>query len=295
MQITAAIVKELRERTGAGMMDCKKALEEAQGDIEVAIENMRKSGIAKAAKKAGRIAAEGQIILRQDVAKSGHSVVLEVNCETDFVGKDENFTRFANGVAETILSGKPASIEALNTMPLSGSSGQTVEEARTELVAKIGENISIRRFVLQQHKGVAGTYLHGVRIGVLVDLSGGSEELARDIAMHIAASKPVCINASEVPQQLLDQEKAVFISQAQESGKPAEIIEKMVSGRISKFLKEITLLGQPFVKDPDTTIEKLLKSSNATVNSFIRYEVGEGLEKKTDNFVEEVMAQAKGA
>lgn len=294
MQITASIVKELRERTGAGMMDCKKALEEAQGDIEAAIENMRKSGIAKAAKKAGRIAAEGQIVLRQDT-KSGQAVILEINCETDFVGKDENFSRFANAVADTVLSGKPADINALNSLPLSGASGQTVEAARAELVAKIGENISVRRFVLQKNKGIAGTYLHGVRIGVLVDLTGGSEGLARDIAMHVAASKPVCINASEVPQQLLDQEKAVFVSQAQESGKPAEIIEKMVSGRINKFLKEITLLGQPFVKDPDITIEKLLKSSNAVVNSFIRYEVGEGLEKKTDNFVEEVLAQAKGA
>ncbi len=286
-------MKELRERTGVGMMDCKKALEEAQGDIEAAIENMRKSGIAKAAKKAGRIAAEGQIVLRQD--KSGQSVILEINCETDFVGKDENFSRFASAVADTILSGKPANIDALNALPLSGASGQTVEAAKAELVAKIGENISIRRFVLHQNKGIAGTYLHGVRIGVLVDVTGGSEDLARDIAMHVAASKPVCINASEVPQQLLDQEKAVFTSQAQASGKPAEIIEKMVSGRISKFLKEITLLGQPFVKDPDITIEKLLKSSNAVVNSFLRYEVGEGLEKKTDNFVEEVMAQAKGA
>lgn len=294
MQITASIVKELRERTGAGMMDCKKALEEAQGDIEAAIENMRKSGIAKAAKKAGRIAAEGQIVLRQDT-KSGQAVILEINCETDFVGKDENFSRFANAVADTILSGKPADINALNALPLSGASGQTVEAARAELVAKIGENISVRRFVLQKIKGIAGTYLHGVRIGVLVDLTGGNEGLARDIAMHVAASKPVCINASEVPQQLLDQEKAVFVSQAQESGKPAEIIEKMVSGRINKFLKEITLLGQPFVKDPDITIEKLLKSSNAVVNSFIRYEVGEGLEKKTDNFVEDVLAQAKGA
>jgi elongation factor Ts len=293
MQITAATVKELRELTGAGMMDCKKALEETQGNIEAAIENMRKSGIAKAAKKSGRIAAEGQIVLRSQGDKA---VIVEINCETDFVAKDENFVRFSSGVADTILAAAPASIEALNALPLAGGvAGQTVEAARTELVAKIGENISIRRFVLQNNKGTAGLYLHGVRIGVLVDMTGGSEELARDVAMHIAASKPVCIDADEVPQQLLDQEKAVYISQAQESGKPAEIIEKMVSGRISKFLKEITLLGQPFVKDPDTTVEKLLKSSNAVVNSFVRYEVGEGIEKKTDNFVEEVMAQAKGA
>ena len=292
MQISASTVKELRERTGAGMMDCKKALEEANGDIEVAIENMRKSGIAKAAKKAGRIAAEGKIVLRRE---GEQAVIVEVNCETDFVAKDENFSRFADGAADTVLSGKPADLAQLGAMPLAGGSGQTVEAVRTELVAKIGENISVRRFMLLTSQGVIGMYLHGVRIGVLVDMTGGNEELARDIAMHIAASKPVCVNADQVPQELLDQEKAVFASQAQESGKPAEIIEKMVSGRISKFLKEITLLGQPFVKDPDVTVEKLLKSSNATVNSFVRYEVGEGLEKKVDNFVEEVMAQAKGA
>jgi len=294
MQITATMVKELRERTGAGMMDCKKALEEANGDIETAIEEMRKSGIAKAAKKAGRVAAEGQVIIRQ-AEDAGKTVVLEINCETDFVAKDESFGQFADAVADTVIAGNPDSVEALHKLPLAGAAGLSVEEARTQLVAKIGENISVRRFILVNHKGISGTYLHGVRIGVLVDINGGDSELARDIAMHIAASKPVCIDETEVPQELLEQEKTVFTAQAQESGKPADIIEKMVSGRITKFLKEITLLGQPFVKDPDMTVEKLLKSRGATVNSFVRYEVGEGIEKKTDNFVEEVMAQAKGA
>jgi elongation factor Ts len=290
MEITAALVKELRERTGAGMMDCKKALQEANGDIDTAIENMRKSGMAKAAKKAGRVAAEGIIVIQQsDDGKQ--SVILETNCETDFVAKDDNFTSFANTVAGIIMKENPASVEDLLQL---SSDGKSIEDARAELIAKIGENISIRRFENIKHNGVVGSYLHGVRIGVIVELIGGDDELARDIAMHIAASKPVCIQADEVPEALLENEKAVFKVQAEESGKPADIIEKMVSGRINKFLNEITLLGQPFVKDPDVTVEKLLKSKDATVNSFIRYEVGEGLEKKEDNFVEEVMAQAKG-
>ena len=294
MQITASLVKELRERTGAGMMDCKKALQEVDGDIEVAIENMRKSGIAKAAKKAGRVAAEGVIIIRA-ASDSNMSVMLEINCETDFVAKDNNFEQFANSVAETILAAKPDSLDELQKMSLHGTSSQSVEEARAELVAKIGENISIRRFNIIEHDGVLGTYLHGVRIGVVVELLGGDSNLAKDIAMHIAASKPVCISEDQVPESLLEQEKVVFRSQAAESGKPAEIIEKMITGRINKFLKEITLLGQPFVKDPDITVENLLKSKNATVKSFNRYEVGEGVEKKEDNFVEEVMAQARGS
>jgi elongation factor Ts len=273
------------------MMDCKKALQEAGGDIDTAIENMRKSGIAKAAKKAGRVAAEGVIIIRQSDAGTA---MLEINCETDFVAKDDNFNQFADTLAETVLAEKPATVGDLLNVPLQGSGGKSVEDVRTELVAKIGENISIRRFVLIEHKGVVGTYLHGVRIGVVVELSGGDENLAKDIAMHIAASKPVCITTDEVPESLLEQEKAVFRAQAEESGKPADIIEKMVTGKIDKFLKEITLVGQPFVKDPDITVEKLLKSKSAKVASFSRFEVGEGMEKKEDNFVEEVMAQAKG-
>ena len=294
MQITASMVKELRERTGAGMMDCKKALEESNGDIEAAIENMRKSGVAKAAKKAGRVAAEGAILIKQAI-NSNETVMLEVNCETDFVAKDENFSKFIESVADTILTHRPEDAETLSALSISGADGQTVEEARQQLVAKLGENISIRRFIIHKSEGQTGNYLHGVRIGVLVDISGGDIELAKDLAMHIAASKPVCINEDEVSQEMLNKEKEIFTAQAAESGKPPEIVEKMVSGRLKKFLKEITLIGQPFVKDPDVTISKLLQDNNAKVNFFMRYEVGEGIEKKEDNFAEEVMAQAKGS
>ncbi|MGY8813755.1 MAG: translation elongation factor Ts [Gammaproteobacteria bacterium] len=294
MGITAALVKELRERTGAGMMDCKKALLETDGNIDIAIENMRKSGVAKAAKKAGRIAAEGVILIRH-AEDNKHSVILEINCETDFVAKDDNFGRFANAIADTILANKPGNVDDLNNLTLNETTGLSVEQARSELIAKIGENISIRRFNIIEHTGNIGSYLHGVRIGVVVGLSGGDESLAKDLAMHIAASKPVCISENEVSEEILEQEKVVFKAQANESGKPEEIIEKMVAGRINKFLKEITLLGQPFVKDPDVTIEKLLTSHNASVNFFTRFEVGEGIEKKEDNFVEDVMAQANNS
>ncbi|HKK15988.1 MAG TPA: translation elongation factor Ts [Gammaproteobacteria bacterium] len=294
MQITAGLVKELRERTGAGMMDCKKALQEANGDIEAAIEEMRKSGVAKAAKKAGRIAAEGNIIIQKN-DDARETVILEVNSETDFAAKDENFVNFAEQVAATILEKHPQDVAALmdTTMP----SGQTVEEARQQLVAKIGENISVRRFELLRLEGdQLGLYLHGTRIGVLVDMQGGDEELAKDIAMHVAGHQPppVCISADEIPAGTLQAEKDIFVAQARESGKPDDIIEKMVNGRLAKFKKEITLLGQPFVKDPDTSVEKLLAGAGARVNRFTRYEVGEGLEKRSDNFAEEVMAQAKG-
>jgi elongation factor Ts len=276
------------------MMDCKKALLETDGNIEIAIENMRKTGVAKAAKKAGRVAAEGVIIIRQ-AEDNKHSVILEINCETDFVAKDENFGRFANAIADTVLANKPGNVNDLLNLTLHETTDLSVEQARSELVAKIGENISLRRFSLIEHTENIGSYLHGVRIGVVVGLSGGDDNLARDIAMHIAASKPVCISKNEVSESILEQERAVFKAQAKESGKPDEIIEKMVTGRINKFLKEITLLGQPFVKDPDITIEKLLESKNASVKFFTRYEVGEGIEKKEDNFVEDVMAQAKGS
>ena len=288
MQITAALVKELRERTGAGMMDCKKALQEANGDIEVAIEEMRKSGAAKAAKKAGRIAAEGVITIKQD----GQDItILETNCETDFVAKDENFVTFTDKVIEAIIANNPADVDALMQTSIGE---QTVEEANQQLVAKIGEKITVRRFEKMTASGQLGSYSHGDRIGVVVELEGGDEALAKDLAMHIAASKPVCVSEEQVPQDVLDKEKEIFSAQAAESGKPAEIIEKMVTGRIQKYLKEITLLGQPFVKDPDQTVEKLLKAANASVTSFLRYEVGEGIEKKVDNFAEEVMSQAKG-
>ncbi len=293
MQITATLVKELRERTGAGMMDCKKALQEADGDIEAAIENMRKAGMAKAAKKAGRIAAEGVIIIESGEGNS--AVMVEVNSETDFVAKDENFLGFANAVAQTVLAANPANMDELSAAKLAGGDG-SVEEARQALVSKIGENINVRRFTRVDGKGDRlGAYVHGGRIGVLVDISGGDSDLPKDVAMHIAASRPVCVAEADVPAELLDKEKAIFVSQAEESGKPADIIEKMVTGRMKKFIKEVTLLGQPFIKDPDLSMEKLLADNEATVNSFTCYEVGEGIEKKVENFAEEVMAQAKAS
>lgn len=291
MAITAAIVKELRERTGAGMMDCKKALQITDGDIEKAIEDMRKSGMAKAAKKAGRVAAEGLLVIKLN-DETGQLVITEINSETDFVAKDDSFKEFCDQVASCILANQPTDIDSLMECNIGE---QTVEEKRQQLVAKIGENTSVRRFLLiDSAEGILGSYLHGVRIGVIVELEGGDESLAKDIAMHIAASNPVCIADEDVPKDLLEKEKEILIAQAQDSGKPKEIIEKMIGGRINKFLKEITLVGQPFVKDPDQTVGKLLESAGASVKSFIRYEVGEGIEKRNDNFAEEVMAQAKG-
>lgn len=289
MQITASMVKELRERTGAGMMECKKALSESSGDMDAAIELMRKSGQAKADKKASRVAAEGTIvILISDDSKEG--VILEVNCETDFVAKDENFLKFSNDVAEVILNESPADVDALMNAALADS--ETVESTRLALVSKIGENIQVRRFEkVTSANGALGKYMHGSRIGVMVELENGSDELSKDIAMHVAASKPVCVDENGVPAETLQKEKEIFIAQAEGSGKPADIIEKMVQGRLKKFLGEITLLGQPFVKDPDKSVEKLLKEKSASVISFIRYEVGEGVEKKSENFAEEVMAQ----
>lgn len=289
MSISASLVKELRERTGAGMMECKKALVETNGDLEAAIEHMRKTGLAKADKKAGRVAAEGRIVIETD---GRQAAIVEVNCETDFVAGGDEFGGFAAGVARTVLAERPADLEALN-----GASyeGKTVDEARRELVAKIGENIGVRRFELIEAQGALAHYLHGTRIGVVVDMEGGDEELARDIAMHVAASKPQYIKADEVPAEVLDKEREILRAQAQESGKPADIVEKMVEGRIRKHLAEITLLGQPFVKDPDSTVEKLLKGAGASVRRFVRFEVGEGVEKKEENFAEEVMAQAKSA
>ncbi len=290
MSITASMVKELRERTGAGMMECKKALVETGGDIDAAIEFLRKSGQAKADKKAGRTAAEGRVVIRTS-ADGKKAAMVEVNCETDFVASDDNFTRFAEAVAQLALENRPADLDALLAASLDGG---TVEDVRKGLVAKIGENITVRRFELLDISGVPGQYLHGNRIGVLVDLEGGSAGLAKDIAMHIAASKPVCVSADQVDPELIEKEKAIFKAQAEESGKPAEIIEKMISGRVNKYLKEITLLGQPFVKNPDETIEKLLDREKAKVVRFVRLEVGEGIEKKSENFAEEVMAQVKG-
>ncbi|MFL2555476.1 MAG: translation elongation factor Ts [Gammaproteobacteria bacterium] len=288
MEITASLVKELRERTGAGMMDCKLALNEASGDIEVAIEIMRKSGAAKAAKKAGRIAAEGVISIKQ---KENDIVILEVNCETDFVAKDDNFLSFVENIIDVIMNNNIDNIDDLIKLNIGN---QTIEEAIQQLVTKIGEKVTIRRFDKCTVKNKIGTYLHGTRIGVVVEIEGDNEELAKDIAMHIAASKPLYIDKNNVAKEVLDKEREIYMAQAQESGKPAEIIDKMVEGRIKKYIKEITLLGQPFVKDPEQSIEKILQSDGTKVLSFIRYEVGEGIEKRSDNFAEEVMSQAKG-
>jgi len=292
MAITASLVKELRERTGAGMMECKKALVETSGDIEAAIEHMRKTGMAKADKKADRVAAEGAIIIQTDVDRKNAAIV-EVNSETDFVSGGDDFKNFANAVAAKILSEKPADLDALSAITL--DDGTSIDEARRTLIAKIGEKISIRRFSLINTTSTLGVYSHGSRIGVVVDMEGGNDELAKDVAMHVAAVNPVCVSSDQVPTETLEKEKEIFSAQARESGKPDNIIEKMIEGRIKKFLAEITLVGQAFVKDPDTTIEKLLKSNNANVVSFTRFEVGEGIEKKEENFAEEVMAQVKSS
>ena len=290
MAITASMVKELRERTGAGMMECKKALVEADGDLDAAAEALRKAGAAKADKKAGRVAADGRVVILQE---GGKAVIVEVNSETDFVAKDENFIGFAEAVAAAVLASGETDVGKLAAQKL--NDGSTVEEARTGLVQKVGENISVRRAQVVEGSGPMSCYTHGARIGAIVALEGGDEELARDIAMHVAAINPVCIDESGVPAETLETEKRIFTEQAEASGKPAEIIEKMVKGRVAKFLKEITLVGQPFVKDPDVSVGKLLKGANASVVSFVRYEVGEGIEKKEEDFVAEVMSQVQGA
>jgi len=293
MAITAAMVKELRERTGAGMMECKKALVESGGDIEAAIEQMRKSGQAKAAKKAGRTAAEGVIVLSFS-GDNSQAAMVEVNCETDFVGKDENFTSFAGAVEERVLNGDARDVASLMQQPLHEGEETTVDQAREALISKLGENMNVRRFVrFQTTGGQLVSYRHGVRIGVVVELEGGDEALGKDLAMHIAATNPICLSAEEMPQDLLEKEREIVTAQARESGKPDNIVEKMVEGRMRKFLAENTLLGQAFVKDPDLTVEKLLAGKGAKVLQFQRFEVGEGIEKKQENFAEEVMAQAK--
>lgn len=293
MAITASLVKELRERTGAGMMECKKALVETDGDIEAAIEQMRKSGQAKAAKKAGRTAAEGVIVISFN-GDNTQAAMVEVNCETDFVAKDENFTSFASAVAEKVLLGGADDVSSLMEQPLHEGEDTTVNQAREALVSKLGENMNVRRFVrVNAGSGQLVSYRHGVRIGVLVEVVDGDEELGKDLAMHIAATSPVSLSADEMPQDLLEKEREIVTAQAKESGKPDNIIEKMVDGRMRKYLAENTLLGQAFVKDPDISVEKLLKSKGAKVVQYQRLEVGEGIEKKKENFAEEVRAQAK--
>lgn len=295
MAITAALVKELRERTGAGMMECKKALVETDGDIDAAIELMRKTGQAKAAKKAGRIAAEG-VILVKVASDRCTGVLVEVNCETDFVAKDASFAAFADAVADRALVSGVATVEELLALPLREGEDVRVDQERDALVAKLGENMAVRRFVrfASPHGGLH-SYRHGVRIGVMVELDGGDATLGKDIAMHIAASNPLCVSAEDVPAELLAKEREIYKAQVAESGKPENIVEKIVEGRMRKYLEEVTLQGQPFVKDPEITVATLLARTGTKVLGFARLEVGEGIEKRSDNFAEEVMAQVRNA
>jgi elongation factor Ts len=286
MNITADAVKQLRERTGAGMMECKRALVETQGNLDAAAELMRKSGLAKADKKATRVAAEGTVVTE----RAGSSAVLvEVNCETDFVARSEEFLSFARDVARRAL--ETASTDVNDLLAASGPS--TLEEQRRALIAKIGENISVRRFARVTSPGPLGAYVHGGRIASLVALKGGDETLAKELAMHVAAANPAYIDASGVPPAVLEKEREILAAQTKDEKKPPEIIAKMVEGRLRKYLAEITLVGQPFVKDEDTTVEKLLKNAGASVVQFVRYAVGDGIEKKQDDFVGEVMAQVR--
>ena len=287
MNITADSVKQLRERTGAGMMECKKALVETQGDLEAAAELMRKSGLSKADKKAARVAAEGSVAIERS---GSHAVLVEVNCETDFVARGDEFQAFAREVARVALKHAPAAVPSLLALTLGGAS---LEERRRALIAKLGENIAVRRFVRMSSPGPLGTYTHGSRIGSLVALQGGDDALAKDLAMHVAAINPSYIDIGDVPAATLDAQRAVLAEQTKGEKKPPDIIAKMVEGRLRKYLAEITLMGQPFVKDPDVTVEKLIKKSGAKVLQFVRYEVGAGIEKKQDDFVGDVMAQVK--
>lgn len=288
MQITATMVKELRERTGSGMMECKKALTEVDGDMEAAIEAMRKSGLAKADKKANRVAAEGLVGIELS-ADAKTAAIVEINCETDFVSGGDEFATFTANVTKRVLADSPADVAALGEMAL--TDGDSIELTRKNMITKIGENIQVRRFQRIEAVGKMGSYKHGMRIGVVVDIEGGDDELLKDIAMHIAATNPTCIDEAQVPADMLEKEKAILVAQAEESGKPAEIIEKMIGGRIRKYLAEITLVGQPFIKDSDKTVGQLLKEKGATIHSFVRLGVGEGIEKKTEDFAAEVMAQ----
>jgi elongation factor Ts len=291
MQVTAALVKELRERTGAGMMECKRALVETGADLEAAVELMRKSGQAKADKKAGRVAAEGLVAI--EIAPDGRrGALVEVNCETDFVAKGERFAGFVAELAALALEAGPADASALGALAL--PDGVTVEERRRALVAEIGEHLALRRVALLEGAGCVAGYVHlGGRIGVLVALEGGDAEVARDVAMHVAASRPLALDESQIPPEVLDKEREILAAQVAESGKPPEIQEKMLSGRVAKYLKEVTLLGQPFVKDPDLTVARHVEKSGARIRSFVRFEVGEGIEKRSESFAEEVMAQVR--
>jgi elongation factor Ts len=297
--ITAALVKELREKTSAGMMECKKALEAANGDIELAIEELRKTGKMKAAKRAGKTAAEGVVYIFSD-ADLKQAMLIEVNSETDFVGRDESFLAFAKATGETAWEAKISDIDALATQTLKGQTGQTVEDARQALISKVGENVIIRRIVFTNtlanpSSQTIGIYRHGERIGVVVELDSDNKELAKDIAMHIAANRPLVINPEDVSSDLIEKEKEIYSAQAATSGKPKEIIEKMVAGKLKNFLNEVSLVGQPFIKNPDTTVGDLLNKNRAKVIAFHRYEVGEGIEKEQEDFAQAVMAQVQGS
>lgn len=289
--ISASMVKELREKTGAGMMECKKALEKTEGDIEAAIETLRKEGLAKAVKKAGRIASEGVLVVITS-SDNKKAVIVEVNCETDFVARDENLRVFAEQVAQCALSKNITDPDAIGNEVIEAT-GESIESARKALVAKLGENIQLRRIAIIESDGQVFTYKHGDRIAVMLALDQSDETLGRDIAMHIAASRPTSISPDEVSSEIIEKEKEIFAALAQSSGKPADIVEKMIEGRIKKFLNEVSLIGQPFVKDPNQSVGQLLKSANANVTAFIRFELGEGIEKKQENFQDEVMAQVR--
>jgi elongation factor Ts len=296
MAVTAEAVKALRERTGAGMMECKKALVEANGDLEAAAEAMRKSGLAKADKKAGRIAAEGVVVIERS-ADGRSAALVEVNSETDFVAREKDFQAFAQDVARLALAARPADLDVLLAAKL--PTGKSVEETRRELIARIGENIGVRRFEIVEGAAPLATYLHGSRIGTVVAVEGGDEALGRDLAMHVAAINPTYLSADDVPSEQVEKERAIFIAQAAAdpklAGKPQEVLVKATEGKLRKFLGEITLLGQPFVKDDKQTVAQVLKSAGAKVTRYVRYEVGAGIEKKQENFAEEVMAQVRGA
>ena len=287
-EITAKMVADLRAATGMGMMECKKALVEAEGDAAKAEEILRIKSGNKASKLAGRTAAEGVVAVYE---KDGVGALVEVNCETDFVAKDETFLAFTNAAAKAVVEANPADVDAL--MAVKTASGQTLEEVRKAAIAKLGENMTVRRFVRHQTTGKLAHYLHGSKIGVMIDLHGDDGQLGRDIAMHIAASKPICVSKEQVPAETLETERHIYTEQAAQSGKPADIVAKMVDGRISKYLAEVTLLGQPFVKNPDQTVEKLLAEKSAKVNAFTMYIVGEGIEKKVVDYAAEVAAAAK--
>lgn len=287
-EITAKMVAELREATGLGMMECKKALVETAGDLKAAEELLRIKSGNKASKVAGRTAAEGTVA---QYVNGNVGALAEINCETDFVGKDESFLGFAQAAVQAAAEHNPADVDALMAVKL--ASGETLEDVRKAIIAKLGENISVRRFVRYETAGKLATYLHGSKIGVLIDLEGGDEQLGKDLAMHVAASKPICVSKANVPAEKIEEERRIFSAQAAESGKPADIVAKMVEGRINKFLAEITLLGQPFVKNPDQTVEKLLAEKKASVNAFQMFIVGEGIEKKVVDFAAEVAAAAK--